>query len=1099
MPTVIGRVAVKVLPDTTTFRRDTERELNKIEPKLNPVKVSTKIDMSGASREFLEQLRTINQRNRNTDSRKIRFHATISRDGMRDAVVSARRHLQQLADQNKIDFTVGNLNGNASVKARMDLDQNSLDDVEDQIERWRSRVSPIKVDVQANLDGAGLVGARLAIVTRPRTVRIVPVLDNVALSSVATSLAALSGARFLTTYFQDMGRALGDLDKHAIKIVGLGVGFASLASAALASTSNVLALGSSLASIAPAALALPGIFGGIAIGVGVMVAALKDFHTVFPGVKQAFTDMQDVISTNFWDKAKAPMQEMLDDILPRLSTGFAQVATQLGGFFAGVATGVRGVLSSKLDQMFTDLSASITIATQGTQAMVGIITTLGSVGAGYLPRLAAWFVKIANQFDAFLNKAAASGELQEWIDTGITALKDLGRALKGVGSLFASLSRAATIAGGSGLSIFADTIKGIADAAKSPAFQTGLVGAFTAAHEAISLITERSGPGLKTFFTSLSSVLGTILPTIGAALGTALGAIATALSNPAFTYGLIELFQGMAAAVTALTPAFAPLAAALGALGGILATFLTVVGPIFATLLGALSDALVQLAPTLEKVIPLLGAALLDAIQQIVPLLPSLVESFAAILTSLVPLLPALLPLVAQLLILAITALPALLPLLAIAVQVFSDLAGVLTTAVEWINQFSTAVQVVAIGALIAWGIQATVSAALVVVAWASSAAAAVAAAATTALRVYIMVAQFVILSASAAANAALVVLAWISIGAAAVRSAVIHVAQVAIQVLQWLALKVAAAANAALVAAAWVVTQVAAVAAALVTVAQVAIQVASWIAMKVAAVAQAALVAAAWVVTQVAAIAATTIMVAQRVIFVAAWIAMRVAAATSAAAIAIAWLVALGPIGLLIAAVLLAVVLIVKYWSQIRTAVETGAAAIVTVLKKLPGIIKSVFTGAGDFLLGAGRAIIDGLLKGIRAGFDKVKSALGELTGMLPSWKGPPKRDKTLLVDAGTLIIDGLIEGLESRYGAVKKSLGGLTSDIAGTAFDSPNMSLGSATGGLSGSINASLAPAGSGSSSSKTLIYNAAPGSSLGSEEDLWAASSRTRMVGW
>jgi len=116
---------------------------------------------------------------------------------------------------------------------------------------------------------------------------------------------------------------------------------------------------------------------------------------------------------------------------------------------------------------------------------------------------------------------------------------------------------------------------------------------------------------------------------------------------------------------------------------------------------------------------------------------------------------------------------------------------------------------------------------------------------------------------------------------------------------------------------------------------------------------------------------------------------------------------------------------------------------------KAIPGAIKGFFSGAGSWLSDAGKRIIDGFLGALKAGFDRVKSALGDLTGLLPSWKGPAARDRTLLTRNGQLVIQGFQEGLESQYGAVRSSLGGLTGSL-------------SASVGTAGTITASTSPTG-------------------------------------
>lgn len=120
--------------------------------------------------------------------------------------------------------------------------------------------------------------------------------------------------------------------------------------------------------------------------------------------------------------------------------------------------------------------------------------------------------------------------------------------------------------------------------------------------------------------------------------------------------------------------------------------------------------------------------------------------------------------------------------------------------------------------------------------------------------------------------------------------------------------------------------------------------------------------------------------------------------------------------------------------WNYIPNGLRSALSAIHSVMSNLPSIVMNAFSGAGSWLLGIGEKIINGLIQGIKNMFGKVKNALTSLTNLLPSWKGPAERDKTLLAPAGRLIIGGLITSLESQYGAVRRSLSRLTGDIAAT-----------------------------------------------------------------
>lgn len=99
---------------------------------------------------------------------------------------------------------------------------------------------------------------------------------------------------------------------------------------------------------------------------------------------------------------------------------------------------------------------------------------------------------------------------------------------------------------------------------------------------------------------------------------------------------------------------------------------------------------------------------------------------------------------------------------------------------------------------------------------------------------------------------------------------------------------------------------------------------------------------------------------------------------------------------------------------------------------RELPGKVISAVGNVGKTLYSAGSSLIQGLLDGITSKFNAVKDKLGELTGKLTDWKGPPEKDAVLLKPAGKSIIDGLIAGFESAEDGVKSYLEGLTKKIA-------------------------------------------------------------------
>ncbi|AGM12117.1 tail length tape measure protein [Streptomyces phage Sujidade] len=1098
----IGRVSVKVLPDTSRFKRDAEKALDRIEKTLEPIKISTKIDMSGASREFLTELRKINQRNRQSDSRKIRFHTTISKDGMTEAVSRAVRQIQEKADQRKIKLTLDGVDVKSDVQ--LELNRQSADRVKDQIKDWADDISPIKIPVEPDFSatGARITSARIAVLTRPRTVSITPKLNEAALVKVGTALAALSGMRVINNMFQKFGNILKNLDKNVPIIGTIATAIAGLTSGALALTSNLFALSAGLAQIGATALTLPGILGGFAVGIGVTVAALKDFNTEVPKLKQSLSEMQNSISSKFWDEAREPIRDLVDNLLPRFAKGFDLTATASGKFFGQFATDLTAALNPEIvDKMFGYLNQSIATATGGTKVFSSIIAQLGEVGTSYLPNLAGWFVNISKQFDEWLKKKGQLG-LRAEIDQGIEALKDLGSILAETVGILGGVARAAEAAGGSSLEKLRQGLDKIHTIVDSEPFQKGLTGVFEAAHKAMSNLANGAGPAVKQLFIELSELMTTVLPQAGSIIGTALGAIASALSQPAVTEGIKAMFTALYQAVTTLAPAMAPLGQALGALMQVIAVMLPMIAQLASAAIIPLANAFSQLAPMITPVITTLGGALLSAFQTLGPIIQQMVPLVGQMLTAAFGMLSTILPPIAQIFTMIlqavmplaqtlISALAPILPVLAAALNtVLTALQPIIQTALQIITAIIEPLLPMLSGIIqdflpkladalkrLLEAIQPVLDALLAVV--------------NFLMPILVPVLQFIIAiladSLVAAVNGVALVFEGLVEIIKGAWDIIVGVIKIAFGLV-----KAIFTGDGDLLKKGW--DQL-------------------WNGIKT-------LVKGIWDVIlglfrtflSVGILGtATKVLKAIGQGFKAGWAAVKGFGDDAWNAIKggfssfMSWLGGLASSGISAVGRFFS-----QGWTSIRTtatdalgkllsAVGQWIGKAVTAIGELPGKAKSALGDLGGYLKDAGMKLIKGFINGIKDMFGSVKSTLGDLTSKLTSWKGPESLDRVLLVNAGQLVIGGFIKGLESRYGAVKKSLRGLTKDVAKTQFDAPGVGQIRAARGLTAAVSGALDGSLDGGGATKVLNYYAAPGSSLSSEEDLFAAANRSRMVGW
>ncbi|AUG87203.1 tail length tape measure protein [Streptomyces phage Omar] len=1029
---VIGRVSVKVLPDTSEFRSKTNRELDKIEKKLK-VEVQVVPNMRGFERDLLTEVGKISQRNRQSDARKVKLYTRLDTSTMTGEIAKAvRRYNAKAQSGSKVQLQTELNTG--TIKLR--ISDESLRDMTDQLKDWRDRNSPQKIKIEPDFSafGSAAVNARLAMLTRPRTVSIVPTLNNAAVAKVATALAALSGIRVLNNLFTRFRDILSNLDKNVPVIGSLAMAVAGLASAGLAGASNLFALSASLAQIGPTVALLPGLLGGFAVGIGVTVAALKDFNKVFPEVKGALSELQNIISENFWAKAEEPIRNMVDTLLPKFRDGIAQTATQLGGFFGAFADALGTSLEPALDQMFLDLSESIKSATDGTEAFANIIAVLGEVGTSYLPRLADWFVKISQQFSDFLDRKGENGIKKE-IDEGIQALKDLGGVLYNTYGILSGIAHAATQAGGTSLSTLNQALKDIHNTVDSDGFQTGLTEVFKAAHTAMDNIANGAGPAVKALFIELGQLLTTILPVAGEAIGVALGAIADALNQPAVTDGVKAMFDGLLAAVQLLAPAMAPLGQALGALMQLVAAMLPVFAQLVSTAVIPLADAFAQLAPTLAPIVAVFGGALTAAFAALAPLITTLVSALGPIVTmvadALAPILPvlaavlqqvaaALQPLIEKALQIVTAVLKPLLPIISqVVAEYLPALGDMFTRLVEAVQPFLDALM----------GIVNIVMPILVPV-----------------IGFLIEILAGALIGAIGAVAQVLEGLKTFFVG---VWDYIVGYFTMIWGIFEgiftgnwdtffqgfdqlWEGIK-------GIFSGAW----------------DIIIGLLKWFlnvgilgAAGKAFTAIKALFTAAWgAIKGIFTGAFAAIRGYISLFFTGAKGLVKDGLSAIGKFFSDGWKAITGYIRLFFTGAKQLVLdglsavkrFFVDGWNSIRTTAASKLNALVTTIaewigkavnkvKELPGKAKAALSSLGSTLKNAGIQLIQGLINGISSMFGKVKSKLGDLTSKLTDWKGPLPKDKKLLYNAGVVIIKGLVKGLESQFDTVKKTLGELT-----------------------------------------------------------------------
>ena len=578
---MVGRVSVRVMPDTKRFRADLLKDLEALERSLS-VSIPTRIDTKRVARDAARVKADVERR-----LGSVRVGVNVDTGGVERQLGRATRDRQA-----EIEPTV---DGAALARVRRTLES---------LARSAGRLVGGSVALGAGAGGLSALAAGAA-------AAIVPVLQ------LGTALAPAIG--ILATLPAAAGTAAAALGPLALALSGVGEALGA------ALTGDTEALAEALEGLAPAAQ-------DVVRGVAEMAPA---FARLRETVQQNFFAPLVEPARELGERLLPVLGQGMATVSRSLGEAAAELVT-----FATQTENIQG-----LRTLFDSTARSVTNASGVLPGLLTGLRELGLVGLPFIERAATAASEAAVSFGEWATEAAETGEATRWIENALDVLSQLGDIAGNLGGILSSVFSAAGDGGIlTTLEKLTGELDRFFASAEGSAALEGFFAGLTAVGGALSPVLTSLASGIGTLAPMvgrLAEGLGPVLTRAIDGLAPALTELEPGLM--AIIEGLGEgvdalvssgALDSMGTALSDILTAVSPLLPVLGELAGTLgialADALTAIAP-------GLEILATELAETIGPLLPELSESFGELVEAIAPLIPPLVEALVPALDLLPP------------------------------------------------------------------------------------------------------------------------------------------------------------------------------------------------------------------------------------------------------------------------------------------------------------------------------------------------------------------------------------------------------------------------------------------------------------------------------
>lgn len=179
----------------------------------------------------------------------------------------------------------------------------------------------------------------------------------------------------------------------------------------------------------------------LALAMGKLSPNAQAFINTLQGLKPAWESLKFAVQDSLFAGLGPEIQRLASEYMPVLKDAMSGLASTMNSAFKDVGAWLsKPETMAQIKEIVANIGASFQNWSQSIVPFSEAFLKITEVGSGFLPQLGTAITEGANAFNNFIQQAAQSGELQNWMQTGIQAMGELIKMFPILGKMFLDLA-----------------------------------------------------------------------------------------------------------------------------------------------------------------------------------------------------------------------------------------------------------------------------------------------------------------------------------------------------------------------------------------------------------------------------------------------------------------------------------------------------------------------------------------------------------------------------------------------------------------------------------------------------------------------------------